>query len=280
MPTSTPRRSAPRPPALPDIQRRWSANDVAALEPLVGADLMVEWRRPPGGLRAQGLAQPLRARRRPSDRVRGARQPRGRGRGPRRRRGSRDARRLRRDARGTRSSTRTARPTDDDAARVVDAAAAGRAAGACSRSSRTPRAATTSTTRWSPCRGATRACGDEAAGGDRRRRRRARRRRGRRDRARLAWTPSPRRRAGPRAGRRPLRARRARGGRAARGRGVGWRPSTAPTTRCEALADRPAIDALLYGGDGRGRTRVVVRGARVRARWRSRRWTRGRSRRR
>ncbi len=28
-----------------DIQRHWSANDVAALEPLVGADLMVEWRR-------------------------------------------------------------------------------------------------------------------------------------------------------------------------------------------------------------------------------------------
>jgi len=28
-----------------DIQRHWSANDIAALEPLVGADLMVEWRR-------------------------------------------------------------------------------------------------------------------------------------------------------------------------------------------------------------------------------------------
>jgi predicted lipid-binding transport protein (Tim44 family) len=28
-----------------EIQRRWSANDVAGLEPLVGADLMVEWRR-------------------------------------------------------------------------------------------------------------------------------------------------------------------------------------------------------------------------------------------
>jgi predicted lipid-binding transport protein (Tim44 family) len=33
----------------------------------------------------------------------------------------------------------------------------------------------------------------------------------------------------------------------------------------EALADRPAIDALLYGGDGSRRTRVVVRGARVEA---------------
>jgi hypothetical protein len=32
----------------------------------------------------------------------------------------------------------------------------------------------------------------------------------------------------------------------------------------EAVADGPAIGALLYGGDGRdGRTRVVVRGARV-----------------
>ena len=31
----------------------------------------------------------------------------------------------------------------------------------------------------------------------------------------------------------------------------------------EALADRDAIRALLYGGDGSGRTRVVVRGARV-----------------
>jgi predicted lipid-binding transport protein (Tim44 family) len=31
----------------------------------------------------------------------------------------------------------------------------------------------------------------------------------------------------------------------------------------EALADREAIDALLYGGDGSRRTRVVVRGARV-----------------
>jgi predicted lipid-binding transport protein (Tim44 family) len=31
----------------------------------------------------------------------------------------------------------------------------------------------------------------------------------------------------------------------------------------EALADPEAIDALLYGGDGSGRTRVVVRGARV-----------------
>ncbi|HEV7751045.1 MAG TPA: TIM44-like domain-containing protein [Baekduia sp.] len=31
----------------------------------------------------------------------------------------------------------------------------------------------------------------------------------------------------------------------------------------EALADRGAIDALLYGGDGSRRTRVVVRGARV-----------------
>jgi predicted lipid-binding transport protein (Tim44 family) len=31
----------------------------------------------------------------------------------------------------------------------------------------------------------------------------------------------------------------------------------------EALADRGAIDTLLYGGDGSGRTRVVVRGARV-----------------
>jgi len=31
----------------------------------------------------------------------------------------------------------------------------------------------------------------------------------------------------------------------------------------EALAERPAVDALLYGGDGSGRTRVVVRGARV-----------------
>jgi predicted lipid-binding transport protein (Tim44 family) len=28
-----------------DIQRHWSANDIAALEPLVGPDLMVEWRR-------------------------------------------------------------------------------------------------------------------------------------------------------------------------------------------------------------------------------------------
>ncbi|MCW3002116.1 MAG: hypothetical protein JWQ20_1414 [Conexibacter sp.] len=28
-----------------EIQRRWSANDVAGLEPLVGPDLMVEWRR-------------------------------------------------------------------------------------------------------------------------------------------------------------------------------------------------------------------------------------------
>jgi predicted lipid-binding transport protein (Tim44 family) len=33
----------------------------------------------------------------------------------------------------------------------------------------------------------------------------------------------------------------------------------------EALADRAAIDALLYGGDASGRTRVVVRGARVAA---------------
>jgi predicted lipid-binding transport protein (Tim44 family) len=33
----------------------------------------------------------------------------------------------------------------------------------------------------------------------------------------------------------------------------------------EAVAERPAIDALLYGGDGSGRTRVVVRGARVAA---------------
>ena len=131
------------------------------------------------------------------------------------------------------------------------------AAGCCSRSSRTPRAATTSTRRLvaSPW-------GDDARLRDEARDRAARwptpcrRRRGRRARRPRLRRRRARGRARPLARRRPLRARRARGRGAPRGRGAGPRRSTATTTRSRRSRTPAAVDGAALRRRRGGSTRA------------------------
>ena len=151
---------------------------------------------------------------------------------------------------------------DHRTARVLDARQARRALDPRCRSSRTPRACTTSRRRSSPRRGTTRALRDEAlvegAVGDAALPGRAT--------AELVDVDLDERRprAGPRSEPRrcPLRARRARGRRAARRRGAGPRRSTARTRAAGRRRPRRGRRTALRRGR-EPRTRLVVRGPNV-----------------
>ena len=140
------------------IVAAWSAGDRAALAGLLGPDLMVEWARRLDDFDRKGWHNRREIKRGPTVEYVGLTN---RAETPRTARSS-ACRRCCATSCSTAAATCIKRNDselgDHDPRRVLDAGQARRRRGSCSRSSRTPRAGTSSTRRSSPRRGATTAC--------------------------------------------------------------------------------------------------------------------------